>query len=193
MGLEVRHLRPISTSLFRFTRDNFKPLGYIQLTLTIGKFPKQHTFMLKLLVMDCPSTFNMILGRPSLKKIKGITLIHHLAMKFLIPEGSGQVYGKQKEEKECYNLSLWTIQKKKKKVRKVQNLVVQNMVMRPLDETLDPHIMDEGRKTGPIKKLVKIQVDEKELSRILKLGKNLNKEMHKEPHALLRNNLDVFT
>ena len=47
----------------------------------------------------------------------------------------------------------------------------------PLDDTLDPRSSDEETTIGPIKDLVDLPVDNKEPSKVLKLGKYLSDEL----------------
>ena len=54
-------------------------------------------------VIDQPSTFNVVLDRLSIRAFKVITSIYHLLMKFLTPNGVGQVQGNRDEARRCYN------------------------------------------------------------------------------------------
>ena len=63
----------------------------------------------------------------------------------------------------------------------------------PLDETIDPRSPDEEATTGPIEDLVDLPVDDKDPSKVLKLGKNLSDELREAISAFLKQNLDVFT
>ena len=47
----------------------------------------------------------------------------------------------------------------------------------PLDDTIDPRSPDEEGTIGPIEDLVDLSVDDKEPSKVLKIGKNLPKEI----------------
>ena len=44
----------------------------------------------------------------------------------------------------------------------------------PLDDTINPRLPDEEAITWPIEDLVDLPVDDKEPSKVLKLGKNLS-------------------
>ncbi|GFS34928.1 hypothetical protein Acr_00g0036800 [Actinidia rufa] len=48
------------------------------------------------IVVDCPSPYNAILGRPTLGGIKAITSTYHLKLKFPTPMGIGEIKGDQK-------------------------------------------------------------------------------------------------
>ncbi|GFY81798.1 hypothetical protein Acr_02g0000380 [Actinidia rufa] len=54
------------------------------------------------IVVDCPSPYNAILGRPTLGGIKAITSTYHLKMKFPTLTGIGEVKGDQKVARQCF-------------------------------------------------------------------------------------------
>ena len=63
----------------------------------------------------------------------------------------------------------------------------------PLNNIIDPRSPDDEATTGPIKDLVDLLVDDKEPSKVLKLGKNLSDELREAILAFRKQNLDVFT
>ena len=91
IGLELHKLTPTPTPLYGFTGDNLIPVGSIKLAMTVGTYPRISIVMANFLVVDCPSAFNTVLGQPTLKELRAVTSIHHLLMKFLTPNGVGQV------------------------------------------------------------------------------------------------------
>ncbi|GFZ09950.1 hypothetical protein Acr_21g0005490 [Actinidia rufa] len=54
------------------------------------------------IVVDCPSPYNAILGRPTLGGIKAITSTYHLKMKSPTLTGIGEVKGNQKVVRQCF-------------------------------------------------------------------------------------------
>lgn len=64
MGLRDFDLKLVTTSLYSFIGDFIRPRGRIDLPLTIGEFSRTSTVMIEFLVVDYPSTFNALLGRP---------------------------------------------------------------------------------------------------------------------------------
>ena len=78
-------------------------MGVITLPLTVGEYPRESYVMADFLVIDQPSPFNAVLGRPALKALKAITSIYHLLLKFPTPNRVGQVRGNQEEARRCYN------------------------------------------------------------------------------------------
>ena len=91
IGLGLHKLTPTPTPLYGFTRDSLIPVGSIKLAMTVGTYPRISIVMANFLVVDCPSAFNVILGRLTLKDLGVVTSIHHLLMKFPTPNGVGQV------------------------------------------------------------------------------------------------------
>ncbi|KAL0420615.1 UNVERIFIED_CONTAM: hypothetical protein Slati_3084400 [Sesamum latifolium] len=66
MQLGDTPLEEVNTSLYGFTGEVVHPRGLISLPLTLGTCPAQRTCVLKFLVVDVPSAYNVILGRPTL-------------------------------------------------------------------------------------------------------------------------------
>ena len=89
MGLRLHKLTPTPTPLYGFTGDSLIPVGSIKLAMIIGTYPRISIVMANFLVVDCPSTFNAVLGQPTLKELRAMTSIHHMLMKFLTPNGVG--------------------------------------------------------------------------------------------------------
>ena len=72
MGIGREKLEPVSTHLRGFSGEKVLPLGLIQLVLTLGEPPCQETTTARFLIVDAPSAYNMLLGRPSLNAVKAI-------------------------------------------------------------------------------------------------------------------------
>ena len=53
-------------------------------------------------MVDCSSSYNAIIGRPTLNSWKAVTSTYHLSVKFPIDYGVGQVQGDQLAARECY-------------------------------------------------------------------------------------------
>ena len=58
------------------------PLGLIQLVLALGDPLCQASTTLRFLIVDAPSAYNMLLGRPSLNVIKAVPSAYHMVIKF---------------------------------------------------------------------------------------------------------------
>ena len=73
LRLDPRRLRPFDSPLVSFSRDRVYPKGIVTLTVTVRAYPVQLTRQLDFLVVDCPSSYNVIIGRPTLNKWKAAT------------------------------------------------------------------------------------------------------------------------
>ena len=91
MGIGREKLEPVNTHLRGFSGEKVLPLGSIQLVLTLGEPPCQATTTTRFLIVDAPSAYNMLLGRPSLNAIKAIPSAYHMMIKFPTVHGVGMV------------------------------------------------------------------------------------------------------
>ena len=76
----------------------------------------------------CPSSYNMLLGRPSLNAMKAIPSAYHMMIKFPTTSGVGMVQGDQHVAKECYSISM--------KQKEVDNIYLDQLDMRDEVNTL---------------------------------------------------------
>ena len=79
-----------------------QPVGTISLPVVVGAYPQQVTKNLNFLVVDCSSSYNAIIGRPTLNSWKAVISTYHLSVKFPIEYGVGEVQGDQLVVRECY-------------------------------------------------------------------------------------------
>jgi hypothetical protein len=173
MNIEKRRVAPAPTPLVGFTGEKVLPVGTISLPLTAGSAPRKKTVMTDFLVVDRPSAYNAIVGRPTLNKLMAVTSTYHLKMKFPTDRGVGVVRGDQKEARQCYNLTL-----KEPRTR----------------ETLPVYygVKEEGilQRAEPNEDLIEIAVDGPD--RVLKIGSQLPEELKATLSEFLKKNLDVF-
>ena len=106
MGIGREKLEPVNTHLRGFSGEKVLPLGSIQLVLTLGEPPCQATTTSRFLIVDAPSAYNMLLGRPSLNAIKAIPSAYHMVIKFPTVNRVGTVRGDQRVARECYTASM---------------------------------------------------------------------------------------
>ena len=82
------------------------PKGIVTLTVTVGTHPRQLTRQLDFLVVDCPSSYNVIIERPILNHWKAAMSTYCLKVKFPTENDVGKVKGDQVLAKECYQAVL---------------------------------------------------------------------------------------
>ena len=82
----------------------------ISFQITTGTYPKQATKKVEFLVVDCPSAYNVIIGHPTLNRLRAVTSIYHLLVRFPTENGVGEMKGDQAMTRECYLTSVSTEQ-----------------------------------------------------------------------------------
>ena len=106
LKLDPKRLGPFESPLVSFSGDMVYPKGIVMLTITVGTHLKQLTRQLEFLVVDCPLSYNVIIGRPTLNRWKTATSTYCLKVKFPIDNGVGKVKGDQVLARECYQVIL---------------------------------------------------------------------------------------
>ena len=173
MGIGSEKLDPVSTHLRVFSGDKVLPLGSIQLVLTLGEPPCQATTTTRFLIVDAPSAYNMLLGRPSLNAIKAIPSAYHMIIKFPTMREVGMVRGDQRVARECYTASM--------KQKAVDNVSVDELDMR--GEVLT--------RPEPSEELEPVPLDD-DLEHLAYIGSKLSKDLKDLLTQFLRRNRDVF-
>ena len=82
-----------STPLVGFGGTRVNPLRAVTLPVTVRDYLQQITKDVTFIVVDCLSTYNTILGRPTLNSWKAVTSTYHLMIKFPTKYGVGEVRG----------------------------------------------------------------------------------------------------
>ena len=106
------------------------PKDIISLQITAKTYLAQVTRMVDFLIVDRPSSYNVILGRPTLNHLKVVTSTYCLKVKFLTPNGSGEIIGDQLLTRECYQAVLafkdtWMVEEETPKpMEEVENVVL---------------------------------------------------------------------
>ena len=106
MGIRREKLESVNAFLCGSSGESVLPLGSVQLVLTLGDPPCQATTTARFLIVDAPSAYNMLLGRPSLNDIRAVPSAYHMVIKFPNANGVGMVRGNQGITKECYSASM---------------------------------------------------------------------------------------
>ena len=106
MKLDLRRLCSFESPLVSFSGDRIYPKSIITLTVTVGTHSRQLTHQLDFLVVDCPSSYNVIIGRPTLNRWKVATSTYCLKVKFPTNNGIDKVKGDQVLARKCYEAVL---------------------------------------------------------------------------------------
>ena len=95
--------------MYGFAGDQVEVRGYIELRTTLTDEAASRTEKIRYLVVNAPSAYNILLGRPTLNRIRAVPSTRH--MKAKLPSMEGVVItirSDQKEAKKCYENSLKT-------------------------------------------------------------------------------------
>ena len=163
----------VSTYLRGFSREKVLALGLIQLVLTLGDPPCQATTTARFLVVDAPSAYNMLLGRPSLNAIKAIPSTYHMKIKFPTVSGVEMVRGDQRVARECYSASM--------KQKTVDNIYLDELDMR--DEVLT--------QPEPLEELEPVPLDD-DPEHLAYISSKLAEDLKSPLTHFLRQNKDIF-
>ena len=107
LQLSPDQLRPYGGCMYGFVGDQVKVRGYIELRTTFTDGLVSRTKKIRYLVVNALSAYNILLGRPTLKKTGVVPSIRHMKVK--LPSMEGMIItirSDQKEVKKCYENSL---------------------------------------------------------------------------------------
>ncbi|XP_073057061.1 uncharacterized protein [Primulina eburnea] len=102
MDLQGYHLETVETALFGFAGHMVYPEGEIILPLTLGSHDLKKTVMTSFTVVNSPSSYNIILGRPAMNELRAVASTYHQKIKFPVGARVGEVRGDQPSSRKCY-------------------------------------------------------------------------------------------
>ncbi|XP_074569823.1 uncharacterized protein LOC141826469 [Curcuma longa] len=82
MQIDMDDLEPMTTSLYGFTGNEVRPLGQIRLAISLGEEPARRTRYCFFTIVDASSSYNVILGRPTLGAFSAVVSTYHQKIKF---------------------------------------------------------------------------------------------------------------
>ena len=88
LQLSPVQLRPYTGCLYGFAGDKVEVRGHIELRTTFTDGTTSHTKNIRYLVVNAPSAYNILLGRPALNKIGAVASTRHMKMKSPFLEGT---------------------------------------------------------------------------------------------------------
>ncbi|KAJ8499439.1 hypothetical protein OPV22_009991 [Ensete ventricosum] len=91
LNMTNRDLIPMTLTLTGFTGDAITPVGIATLPIPFDDEPRTKTFMVHFMVVELPSAYNVIIGRPTLNKLMAIVSTYHRSMKFPTSDGPREV------------------------------------------------------------------------------------------------------
>ncbi|CAL1379514.1 unnamed protein product [Linum trigynum] len=87
-------IRPSDSVLVGFSGAPAKVIGRMPLPVTLGDEEQRVTHAIDFGIVDCPSPYNAILGRPLLALFNGVASTCHQTLKFIAPQGVGIARGR---------------------------------------------------------------------------------------------------
>ena len=78
MKLDKKRIKPFTSPLVSFTGDKIIPRGIVTLIVTARNYPAQIIKEINFLIVNCPITYNIILGRPALNMLRVATSTYYL-------------------------------------------------------------------------------------------------------------------
>ena len=173
MGIEWEKLKPVNAYLRGFSGERVLPLGSVQQVLTLGDPPCHATITVRFLIVDAPSAYNMLLGRPSLNAIRVVPFAYNMVIKFPTTNGVGMVQGNQRIARECYAASM--------KQNTIDNIYMDEFNMR--DEVTT--------RPTPSKELEPVQLGDKP-EHLVYIGSKLAEDIRSPLIRFLEQNMEAF-
>ncbi|XP_073136825.1 uncharacterized protein [Henckelia pumila] len=102
MDLRGCEVNPVKTSLYGFAGHTIRPKGEVRLPITLGSGDTKKTVMALFTVVEAPSSYNIILGRPALNAFRAVASAYHQKIKFPVGDRVGEVKGDQHSSRWCY-------------------------------------------------------------------------------------------
>ena len=169
MRLGRDQLCPVCLPLIGFGGMKVQLVGTITLPVVMGLYPQQITKEVNFLMVDCSSSYNAIIERPTLNSWKMVTSTYHLSVQFPTEYGVGQAQGDQLVARECYLAMLATDEQ-----NQTMNIEERRVVAKPT-EVLEDVLLQEN--------------DPKKFTRI---GISTKEKAKKDLVKFLRKSIDVF-
>ncbi|KAI9126478.1 hypothetical protein K1719_002074 [Acacia pycnantha] len=103
MNFDADVLKPCKTTLTGFNGQDTRPKGYVDLKLTLGDARAFKLARVRFVVADFPSTYNIILGRPTIHNWDMLVSSKHQKLKMISKKNEVvTVKGDQKQSRQCY-------------------------------------------------------------------------------------------
>ncbi|GAV61693.1 hypothetical protein CFOL_v3_05220, partial [Cephalotus follicularis] len=128
------------------------------------------------LIVDTPSPYNAIVGRPGLNLMEAIVSTRHLLMKYPTRFGVGEARGDQQVARQCYKTAI--LEKGNDKVLPIANVELRGDV--------------EPEHPQPIEDVIQVPLAEGDTERVFQVGSQLGEVEKGELITFLQNNKYVF-
>ncbi|GKV35101.1 hypothetical protein SLEP1_g43414 [Rubroshorea leprosula] len=165
LGVSPQLMRPCDFPLVGLSGKSVPVRGIISLPIHVGVSPCVVVVTLDFFVIDVPSSFNAILGRPGLNSLQAVVSTQAMMIKFPTPNGVGMARGKPVE------------------VVEEKTLTVDSLDMR--------EELKECR-TEPIDQVKPVVLDEKRPERTVNIGVDMDPSFMAQLENCFREHKDIF-
>ncbi|KAL5539706.1 hypothetical protein UlMin_045789 [Ulmus minor] len=205
MNLVRAKFEPIKSALYGFTGDSVSSEGVLNLPIELGTHPCQHIQSVNFVVVDCPSSYNAIIGRPTLNSIRAVTSTYHLLVKFPTVGGIGVLKGDQQESCDIYEVANRPLNVHRVNIIEapgsevatrppatimIGNIEVKLNQVRKFDE-IDPREPAMEQHGEPVEELEEIPLFEDDPTKTCKIGSSLTGQLRTDLINFLRDHPNV--
>ncbi|GKV31653.1 hypothetical protein SLEP1_g40325 [Rubroshorea leprosula] len=191
LGLDPALLQRYNGPIYGFNNQPVPVEGVLTMNVAFESGQSYVTPSVRFLVIKMASSFNAVIGRPTLTEIQAVVSQSHLCMKFPTPTGIATLRGNQEVAQHYYITSVTQPQKGKDQTPEVNPKRIPDNQQVMGVEIVDNRPEDETR-AAPVEDVEEVQIDDRDPSRKTQIGTKLNPEERAELIAFLRANKDVF-
>ncbi|XP_016164964.1 uncharacterized protein LOC107607530 [Arachis ipaensis] len=189
MKISEKLIQPSSGELVGFSGERVPVKGYIWLKTMMENHPLSRTADIQFLIVDCPSPYNIILGRPALNTFRAVVLTFHLCVKFQAQDGKiATLHSDRQQARQCYNASLKKSAPRLEFQQEIKAIHNTTEVLSLVE--LDPR-EDTQERPQPADELQKIPLTEKP-EQFTYIGQALQGKERLELVQILQDNADLF-
>ncbi|XP_020238553.1 uncharacterized protein LOC109817646 [Cajanus cajan] len=159
LKLDIPHsmIQPHSEPLVGFARERVHTREFIELLTSFGTASNSRRVLVKYLLVDAITSYNILIGRPTLNQLGAVVSTPHLTMKF--PGTNGQIIAikaNQQLARKCYAESL-KITPTKPQLRTTSSTTVAHVDKNEMVE-LDPRVDMYDHRPSPVDDLLEFQI-----------------------------------
>ncbi|GAV81405.1 hypothetical protein CFOL_v3_24860 [Cephalotus follicularis] len=176
LRIPTDQIKHVNTPLLGFVGEMAYPLGSIDMSVVTGTTLCQTNVDMTFLVVDTPSPYNAIIGRPSLNLMEAIVSTRHLLMKFPTRLGVGEARGDQQAARQCYKTVI--IGKRKENVLPIANVEIREDV--------------EPEHPQSVEDVIQVPLEKGNTERVFQVGSHFAEVEKGKLITFLENNKDVF-
>ncbi|GAU49214.1 hypothetical protein TSUD_369830 [Trifolium subterraneum] len=175
----------------KFLKSTTKPWGYVDLIVTFGENKAMKSVKVKFLVVDCPSLYNCIIGRPTLAELFAVSSTIHLKLKYYTKDGQfATINGDIEAARRCFeaaskNLNSVVTPKEKKAETKLPGRKQEKKASK------DDLLIKENYRPIPDGEFELVPLGD-DPTKGVKIGADLPDLVKKQLKACLRENAELF-